>query len=129
MHIFYDTSSKTSVHRFMGKARLEEASGVVYANFLLKALSLVRSDQIVQGFNQVEVKNLRVWRLRKFSGQLALLFGCPRGKKVSSCIWSESLVSVSVLSCPPSLHVSEEPGSIFCPKLSWDDMLSYSACL
>lgn len=78
----------------------------------------------------MEVKNLQGWRLRKFCGQPALPFGCPRGKNISSCIWSESLVSVSVLSCPPTSQVSEEPGSIFWPNiLSWDEMLSYSACL
>lgn len=76
--------------------RLEWTSRVYCARFLLKALSSVRLDQIVQGFQWAEFKNPQGRRLRNFSQQPVPPLGCPHGKRVFSYIWSESLFSVSL---------------------------------
>lgn len=90
---------------------------VIQSNFLLKVVSIKRSDQVTQGFIQLHLGSLHRGRLNNFSRQSAPLLDCPHGEKsFFSYIQYEPLLFElkHVSSSPPTTQHCEEPGITFC---------------
>lgn len=48
------------------------------SKLLLEIRSSVRSDQVPQGFNQLSLENIQVWRLQNLSGEHVWCLYCPQ---------------------------------------------------
>lgn len=88
---------------------------LVQPHLLLKTGAAQRSDQVVQRFFHLGLKNLQEQRLPNFCGQPVPLSNCsPYNQFLLTCSLFQF---VPVASHPPTTHHCEEPGSCW-PILS-----------
>lgn len=99
---------------------LEDTSGRLQSNFLIKAESAMRSDRVTQGFFPLRGKNLQGCGLHNpwATWSFASLFS--EWKRFSFYpVWNFFLFQVTFLvSCPPTIYCCEEPGSILLITIS-----------